>query len=203
VENIGKQVISNDHKEVEMNTQPSNQDELMKFMKTLADAGRLKIAGLLGVEALTPTQVSERLGMDPNEVKHQLEELAAAGLAHKEGEAFRLDSQAVEKLTRQVLAQSRPPVPEYAGDEFEVKTLRAYLNRDGTLKTIPNQQKKLMVILRHLVQNFEPGVQYPESQVNQVLKKYHEDTAALRRYMVDNGLLKRERGIYWRAEQPK
>ncbi len=186
-----------------MNAQPANQDELLKFMKSLADAGRLKIAGLLGVEALTPAQVSERLGMEPDEVTRQLEQLAAAGLAHKEGSAYRLDSQALEKLTRQVLAQSHPPAPEYEGDEFEVKTLRAYIARDGTLKTIPTQHKKLMVILAHLAKQFEPGVQYPESQVNQTLRKYHEDTAALRRYMVDNGLLKRDKGFYWRAETPK
>lgn len=182
-----------------MNTTPKNQDDLMKFMKSLGDAERLKIAGLLGVEALTPAQVADRLGMQPDEVRQHLEKLAAAGLAHKEGEAYRLDSQALEKLTRQVLAQSHPPAPQYEGDEFEVKTLRAYLSRDGTLKSIPTQQKKLVVILKHLVKNFEPGVQYPESQVNQTLRKYHEDTAALRRYMVDNGLLKRDKGVYWRA----
>ena len=183
-----------------MNTQPKNQVDLLKFMKSLGDAERLKIAGLLGVEALTPSQVSERLGMEPAVVKQHLEQLTASGLAHKQGEAYQLDSQAVEKLTRQVLAQSHPPAPQYEGDEFEVKTLRAYLSRDGTLKSIPTQHKKLMVILNHLAKNFKPGVQYPESQVNQTLRKFHEDTAALRRYMVDNGLLKRDKGIYWLAE---
>jgi len=183
-----------------MNTTPINQDDLLKFIKSLADAERLKIAGLLGVEALTPSQVAERLGMSPAVVEQHLEQLATAGLAHKEGSAYRLDSQALEKLTRQVLAQSRPPAPSYEGDEFTVKTLRAYLSRDGTLKTIPNQHKKLMVILEHLVKNFEPGVQYPENQVNQTLRKFNEDTAALRRYMVDNRLLARDKGIYWRIE---
>jgi biotin operon repressor len=181
-----------------MNTQSQNQEDLLKFMKSLADAQRLKIAGLLGVEALTSAQVAERLGMQPTDVQRHLEQLAAAGLAHKEGDAFRLDSQALEKLTRQVLAQSHPPAPEYEGDEFTVKTLRAYLSRDGTLKTIPTQHKKLMVILEHLAKDFAPGERYPESQVNQTLRKYHEDTASLRRYMVDNGLLQRDKGIYWR-----
>jgi hypothetical protein len=68
------------------------------------------------------------------------------------------------------------------------------------LKSIPTQHKKLMVILKHLAKDFKSGTQYPESQVNQTLRRYHEDTAALRRYMVDNGLLQREKGIYWRSE---
>jgi hypothetical protein len=44
-----------------MNTLPTGQDKLLNFMKSLADAERLKIAGLLGVEALTANQVAERL----------------------------------------------------------------------------------------------------------------------------------------------
>lgn len=171
----------------------------MNFMKSLADAERVKIAGLLGVEALSAAQIAERLGMDPNEVQPHLDQLITAGLAHREGNLYRLDIQAVEKLTRQLLAQSHPPSPVYEGDEFEVKTLRAYFSSDGTLKAIPTQHKKLMVILNHLVKNFDPGVKYPESQVNQILRRFNEDTAALRRYMVDNHLLTRERGIYWRS----
>jgi biotin operon repressor len=185
---------------MKMNTPPINQNELLNFMKSLADAERLKIAGVLSVEALSPTQIAERLGMKPAEVQHHLEQLSAAGLTHKEGDLYRLDSQALEKLTHQVLAQSRPPAPEYEGDEFQVKTLRAYISPDGTLKAIPTQHKKLMVILNHLVKNFEPGTKYPENQVNQILRRFHEDTAALRRYMVDNQLLSREKGIYWRIE---
>ena len=181
-----------------MNTPPKNQDELLKFVKSLGDADRLKIAGLLGVEALSVMQIAERLGMKPADVQRQLEQLVGAGLAHKEGELYRLDNQAFEKYTHQVLAQSHPPAPQYEGDEFEVKTLRGYLLRDGSLKTIPNQQKKLMVILNYIVRDFKPGVRYTESEVNQMLRLYHEDTAALRRYMADNGLLKREKGIYWK-----
>jgi biotin operon repressor len=181
-----------------MDTSPKNQNELLNFMKSLADAKRLKIAGLLGVEALSPTQIAERLGMKPADVQRHLEQLTVAGLAHREGNSYQLDSGALEKLSRQVLAQSHPPAMEYEGDEFEVKTLRAYITREGTLNAIPTQHKKLMVILNHLVKNFEPGVKYPENQVNQMLRRYHEDTAALRRYMVDNKLLAREKGIYWR-----
>ncbi len=182
-----------------MKTQPPNQDDLLDFMKSLADAERLKIAGLLGVEALSAIQIAERLNMKPTEVQPHLDQLVQAGLAHVDGSLYQLDNQELEKLTRQVLARSQPPAPEYEGDEYEVKILRGYIARDGTLKSIPTQQKKLMVILKHLVQDFEPGVKYPESQVNQILRRYHEDTAALRRYLADNGLLKREKGIYWRA----
>jgi DNA-binding transcriptional ArsR family regulator len=87
-----------------MNTPPTDQDELVNFMKSLGDAERLKIAGLLGVEGLTASQAAERLGMKPAEAAHHLEVLAAAGLVHKEGDTYQLDSRALEQLSRRVLA---------------------------------------------------------------------------------------------------
>ena len=45
----------------------------------------------------------------------------------------------------------------------------------------------------------EPGVRYPEREVNALLAVWHPDVAALRRYLVDEGLLTREAGVYWRS----
>src|SRR4030065_2261397 len=106
---------------MKMEIHEDNLNELINFMKSLADVERIKIAGLLGVEALSPTQVAGRLRMKPAEAHHHLEQLAQNGLAHKEGDLYRLDAQAVEKLTRKVLAQTHLPAPEYEGDEFAVK----------------------------------------------------------------------------------
>lgn len=179
----------------------TDQDQLKSFMKSMADPERIKIAGLLGVEKLSVTDISVRLGLKASDVQRHLDQLTANGLAFKEDNLYGLDANAVEKLTRKVLAQSHPPAQEFDGDEFEVKTLRSYISRDGSLKSIPTQQKKLMVILKHLARDFQSGERYSESQVNQMLRKYHEDTAALRRYMVDNHLLGREKGVYWKIEQ--
>ena len=49
------------------------------------------------------------------------------------------------------------------------------------------------------VRVFEVGVRYPEREVNALLAVWHPDTAALRRYLVDEGLLTREAGLYWRS----
>jgi hypothetical protein len=46
---------------------------------------------------------------------------------------------------------------------------------------------------------FEVGVHYPEGEVNTYLRSFHPDTAALRRYLVDEGFLSRERSVYWRT----
>lgn len=54
-------------------------------------------------------------------------------------------------------------------------------------------------MLDHHVQMFEPGVRYTEKDVNTALRAFHDDHAALRRYLVDEGLLSRENGMYWRT----
>jgi acetyl-CoA C-acetyltransferase len=64
---------------------------------------------------------------------------------------------------------------------------------------IPAQHGKRVVVLRHLVRVFEPGVRYPEREVNALLAVWHPDVAALRRYLVDEGLLSRDAGRYWRS----
>jgi len=55
------------------------------------------------------------------------------------------------------------------------------------------------VLLDVLAQEFEPGVRYPERVVNEILARFHPDTAALRRYLVDEEFMERDAGVYWRA----
>ena len=89
-------------------------------------------------------------------------------------------------------------------DEFGVsdpavqQVLRTYL-ADGRLRVMPRRGSKRRIVLDYLATRFEPGVRYPEAQVNAVLRGYHDDYTALRRYLVDEGLLSREGGTYWRT----
>jgi hypothetical protein len=79
------------------------------------------------------------------------------------------------------------------------RVLQNFLSTDGRLKTIPTKHSKLMVVLDHLAQEFEPGRTYPEAEVNDILQRFHPDFAALRRYLVENGFMTREDNVYWRS----
>jgi hypothetical protein len=79
------------------------------------------------------------------------------------------------------------------------RLLRAFLLDDGRLHTIPSKRAKLLVVLDHLAQSFEPGRAYPEAEVNAILERFHPDYAALRRYLVDDQFLTRDAGVYWRS----
>lgn len=188
-------------------------DEVMDFFKALANLERLKIAGLIALQELTPAEIAQRCGLAPVAVLKHLEQLAHAGLAvEKPGAAdsrsfsqsatYALDGKFLNELSRRVLSGSkpRPQLDEFEGEEYDHKVLGDFLKPDGTLKSIPTQQKKLLAVLRYLAQEFEPGKQYPEKEVNILLAKRYPDAASLRRYLVDNGFLKREAGVYWRLE---
>jgi hypothetical protein len=71
--------------------------------------------------------------------------------------------------------------------------------RNGRLETIPASRERRQALLAHVAARFEPAREYREDEVNRILQGVHSDHAALRRYLVDEGLLRRERGVYRRA----
>jgi hypothetical protein len=77
------------------------------------------------------------------------------------------------------------------------RVLRAYLVR-GRLPVVPRGAKRSL-LLAYLATAFEPGVRYPESEVNAIVGVWNPDVAALRRYLVDEGLLARQDSVYWRC----
>jgi hypothetical protein len=71
--------------------------------------------------------------------------------------------------------------------------------QDGRLVLMPTKRSKRLVVLDHIAQSFEPGKTYPEYHVNRILHRFHDDYAALRRYLVDEQFLTREDNVYWRS----
>jgi len=77
--------------------------------------------------------------------------------------------------------------------------LRAFLRPDGSLVSIPTKISKRLVVLNLIAQQFEIGRTYSEVEVNAAVRTFHDDVAALRRYLVEEGFLERRDGQYWRA----
>lgn len=77
------------------------------------------------------------------------------------------------------------------------KVLKAYL-RDDRLTAMPRRGRKRQIVLEHIAQRFEPGNRYAEVEVNARLRPVWSDVATLRRHLVDNSLLARSGGEYWR-----
>ena len=100
------------------------------------------------------------------------------------------------------------PVEQFTGPggrplpPADAKVLRSFF-RDGRLVSIPAQAKKRHVVLRYLLDRcFPEDREYPEKEVNQRLALYNRDVAALRRELVDGGLMTRAAGQYRRVLPP-
>ena len=180
------------------------EDQLLDFFKTFSDANRLRIAALLLDTPSTTEEIAAQCRIRIVDVPRQLAQFEKMGLLIKEGKRYSIDSKVMERMSREVLSSHRPNVEAHSNDanadEFDRMVVKNYSLPNGRLKELPMQEKKLQAILRHVVQVFEPGVRYNEKEVNEALKRYHHDTASLRRYLVDYKMIEREPNgaKYWR-----
>ena len=103
-------------------------------------------------------------------------------------------------LREVVAAPARPRPGEDPGfaDAGDAAVLRAFFV-DGRLSTIPAHRAKRLIVLDHICRVFTVGERYVEAEVNASLRPFHDDVAALRRYLVDEGFLTRGGGEYWRT----
>jgi hypothetical protein len=163
----------------------------------LADRTRLRVVAALALGAGTLEEVAEAAGLPLKDVALAARRLARAGLVHRDGHALALRTERFGAAAR-AAAEAAPPPERLSDDPAEDAVLSAFV-RKGRLVSIPAQHSKRRVVLEHLVRVFEPGVRYPEREVNALLAVWHADVAALRRYLVDEGLLTREAGMYWRS----
>lgn len=182
-------------------------EELVTFFKALADSNRLKIVGLLAEKSYSVEELAELLKLKPSTVSHHLARLSEVGLVQARSQSYynvyQLDQSVLQEKARTMFTQSELSnvASEVDADAYDKKVIKDYSRRDGSLKTLPAQRKKLEAVLRYVVEAFEVGKRYSEKQVNQILAGYHEDTATLRRELVGFGLMQREGGggEYWRV----
>jgi DNA-binding HxlR family transcriptional regulator len=195
-----------DNQGIMMNTSiPPNDEELLTFFKALADANRLKIIGLLSQQSYSVEQLAALLNLRPPTISHHLKLLSEAGLVSARAESYynlyQLEPGVLERIARNLATQDRLPsmAAEVDLQAYDRKVINDLSLPDGRLKVIPAQRKKREVVLRHILTEFKPGVRYTEKQVNDILKRYHDDTATLRRELIAYRLMNRESGEYWKT----
>lgn len=172
--------------------------DVLEAFALLADERRLAVVAALVLGAGTSEEVGDRTGLPRRRVLEALSRLEAGGLvARGEGARWTFDVGRLKELA----GQARPH--EDAGDLGDVDgrsatILRTFL-RAGRLTHIPTTRSKRLVVLDHICRVFDVGARYPEREVDAMLRAFHPDHAALRRYLVDEGFLAREAGTYWRT----
>lgn len=163
----------------------------------LADTHRRKVVAAIELGASHVDAILAATGLTSTQVAKALGKLVESGLVVSGDDGLGVISDVFQAAARQ--AHTRPASTEFDDEPDETrKVLRAFVV-DGRLQSIPVAAAKRAVILDWLAQEFEPGTTYSEKMVNLILGKRHADTAALRRYLVDQGFLDRAEGRYWRS----
>jgi hypothetical protein len=163
----------------------------------LADEARLRVFAAVLLGARATWAVADAAAVPEKEAVRLLARLESAGLVERPDVGWT----ARPELLREAVAQAAPSkeyVDHGAVDAEDAAVLRSFMP-SGRLEQIPAARSKRLVVLDHICRVFEPGVRYPEREVNALLKAFNPDYAALRRYLVDEGFLAREGGSYWRA----
>jgi hypothetical protein len=163
----------------------------------LAEQDRLRVYSAVVLGADLPSAVADRTGLPARAVVAALRRLQQGGLVDA------VDGRLVARtdvFKDSVREYAPPPEPAEPMDPDRQKdtVLRTFIV-DGRLVQIPAGRGKRRVVLEHLAACFEPGVKYPEKAVDAILRAWHPDYASLRRYLIDEELLARDNGIYWRA----
>jgi len=182
-------------------------EELVTFFKALADPTRLKIVGLLAQQPYSVEELAALVGLKPSTVSHHLAKLSKVALVYARTESYynvyQLNKDALDEKARSLFTNDdlNASIADVNLSAYDQKVVADYARKDGSLKTIPAQKKKLEAVLRYVVEGFEKDRRYSEKRVNEILKGYHDDTATLRRELVGFGLMKREGGggEYWRV----
>lgn len=159
----------------------------------LADDVRRRVFAAIVLGGADTAAVADRTGLSARQVVTALRRLVDAGLVAGGGE-LRVDADRLREAAR------TPAPPRPAGEPAD-RVLRTFL-RDGVLVGLPAQRGRRRMLLAHVATSFAPGVRYPERAVDEVLRRWCEgggcDHVTVRRYLIDEQLLAREQGVYWR-----
>lgn len=173
------------------------------LFKALGHSTRLLILNLVAIQPRHGEELAAILSLNPATISHHLAKLTEAGLVVSEKkqyyQSYSLNGDLLQKKLGELVHLSQPGLKTaVATDAYRVKVLKTFF-KHGRLTQIPAQLKKRQVIMERLVEEFEPGRNYPEQEVNQILIDFHEDVATLRRGFLEFGLMSRERSIYRRV----
>jgi hypothetical protein len=163
----------------------------------LAEPDRVKAFAAVVLGATTPAAVAAASHLPARSVQAALRRLEHGGLVTSVEGTLVAELSAFKDVMRDAGERAEPAEP-LDPDRQRDAVLRAFIV-NGRLAQYPAARGKRRIVLEHIAAAFEPGVRYPEKMVNATLRAWHDDYATLRRYLVDELLLSREDGVYWRT----
>ncbi|MGD6857534.1 DUF2087 domain-containing protein [Bacillus infantis] len=179
-------------------------DRLVAFHKTMGDPARIRIIALLSNGPLHGQAIAGKLGLTPPTITHHLNKLKAINSIYQRRDKNTIYYYVNESVIKQ---QAEVLINLFDKKEGEMekmlemhnekqKVIENFITKEGKLKNIPAQRKKKLFIFEHMASGLKMGKKYPEQEINEYIKKFHEDYATIRREFIINHFMYRENGIY-------
>lgn len=179
-------------------------EQSIAILKALADQSRLAIVNSLLERSQYVEEIAKRHGLAASTVSFHLRKLEQAGLISSRKEQYYVVIQAndaiLDTTLRQLVAAPTTGRELQDGrmDEYRCKVLETFF-RNNTLVKLPAQHKKRLIVLEQFAARFEPERRYTEQEVTELIMPLFDDYCTIRRLLVDEGLIRREGTVYWRA----
>jgi ribosomal-protein-alanine N-acetyltransferase len=169
----------------------------LRLLQAVLDPVRLAVLGASVSGAVDIAAMSTTLNVPRSEIARAVGDLRSTGLLQPDGT---LDSEALRVVARSLPTSSggRGEPVEGPWSDSEARLLGRFF-AGGRLIEIPTAAKKRRLVMEKVALEFEPGRRYSEREVNLTIQLIHDDYAAIRRYMIDEGFMDRADGAYWRT----
>ena len=178
-------------------------NKIVEFHKALGDLTRIRIIALLQQGPLHGQAIAGKLGLKPPTITHHMAKLREVGLIKEKRDKntiyFSLNTKVLESSANAILAVGtggKASMEMSVTAEERTAIINNFFTKDGKLKNYPAQRKKKLVVLAHMAKGLEFGKVYPEKEINEYLKQYHEDFATLRRELIMCQYMYRENNQY-------
>lgn len=188
-------------------------EPLLRLGRAIADPMRVRILALLSERSMYGQELAEALNVATPTISHHMMLLKGANLVLVERENnyhhYHLNEQGFQQMAQSIsiehlrdinkaLRFNEKMLTEPTEDENRKMTREAFF-QGNRLTSIPPGSGTMRFVLEKIAESFEWGRIYEENEVNALLKEIHPEVATLRRSLVDQKFLTRERGRYWLA----
>ena len=175
--------------------------QAITLFKCLADKSRIQILKSLMEEDMYVERLAERLNLTPATISFHLKKLVDAGAVTSRKEqyytVYAVNGDVFKVSILEILRErsEEKSLQDERDEAYRKKVLDAFFEY-GKLKSIPAQRKKELIVLEEIAKAFEPGRDYTEREVNLIIADFHDDFCTIRRDMISEGLLERDKNIY-------
>jgi len=179
-----------------------NITQSIEIMKSLADSSRLRVLNLLFQKPNYVEEIANKLNLAISTVSFHLKKLEKAGLIYKTKEQYYVIYHIQKEIFNLPLKEfaTFENLDEYIQNErinnYKEQILKTFFI-NGRLIKLPVQHKKKLIILNEFLKLFNDGLKYKEKEINELIKQYYDDYCTIRRLLIEEKFLTREKQIYW------